>query len=132
MHRFLIAGLAGLWLASPSLAQMGPIVDLSWNTTDGGGGVSVGGGFRLSATIGQSDAGVMTGGGYEIAGGFWAGVTDTCYADCNTDGALTVADFGCFQTRFVAADPYADCGGDGLLTVADFGCFQTKFVLGCP
>ena len=55
-----------------------------------------------------------------------------CYADCNTDGQLTVADFGCFQTKFVAGDPYADCNGDGNRTVADFGCFQTKFVAGCP
>jgi hypothetical protein len=55
-----------------------------------------------------------------------------CYPDCNGDSALTVADFGCFQTRFVAADPYADCNGDSALTVADFGCFQTKFVAGCP
>jgi hypothetical protein len=55
-----------------------------------------------------------------------------CYPDCNGDGALTVADFGCFQTRFVAGDPYADCNGDGVRTVADFGCFQTRFVAGCP
>ncbi len=59
--------------------------------------------------------------------------TDTpCYADCTKDGSLTVADFGCFQTRFVAGDPYADCNGAGGLTVADFGCFQTEFVAGCP
>ncbi len=55
-----------------------------------------------------------------------------CYPDCNADCALTVADFGCFQTKFVAGDPYADCNGDGSLTVADFGCFQTKFVAACP
>ncbi len=55
-----------------------------------------------------------------------------CYPDCNADGALTVADFGCFQTKFVLGDLYADCNGQGGLTVADFGCFQTKFVLGCP
>jgi hypothetical protein len=57
---------------------------------------------------------------------------EACYPDCNADGALTVADFGCFQTRFVAGDPYADCNGDGQRTVADFGCFQTRFVSGCP
>ncbi len=56
----------------------------------------------------------------------------TCYPDCNGDGSLTVADFGCFQTKFVAGDPYADCNGAGGLTVADFGCFQTQFVAGCP
>ena len=36
------------------------------------------------------------------------------------------------ETKFVAGDPYADCNADGALTVADFGCFQTKFVVGCP
>ncbi len=55
-----------------------------------------------------------------------------CYAGCNASGSLTVADFGCFQTRSVAGDPYADCNADSALTVADFGCFQTKFVAGCP
>ncbi|MFM9997260.1 MAG: hypothetical protein ACKVU4_15835 [Phycisphaerales bacterium] len=59
-------------------------------------------------------------------------VEATCYPDCNADAALTVADFGCFQTKFVIGDPYADCSGDGNLTVADFGCFQTRFVVGCP
>jgi hypothetical protein len=57
---------------------------------------------------------------------------DSCYPDCNADGALTVADFGCFQTRFVAGDPYADCNNDSTLTVQDFGCFQSRFVAGCP
>ena len=76
-------------------------------------------------------------GGFTTAGGQTAnniarwGCPD-CYADCNEDGALTVADFGCFQTKFAAADPYADCNGIGGLTVADFGCFQTQFVAGCP
>ncbi len=55
-----------------------------------------------------------------------------CYADCTDDGALTVADFGCFQTKFVSGEPYADCNASGGLSVADFGCFQTKFVAGCP
>ncbi len=55
-----------------------------------------------------------------------------CYPDCNAMGGLTVADFACFQTKFVAGDPYADCNGVGGLTIADFGCFQTKFVAGCP
>ncbi len=61
-----------------------------------------------------------------------ASLTVLCYADCNQSGSLTVADFTCFQTRFVAGDPYADCNQSGTLTVADFTCFQTKFVAGCP
>jgi hypothetical protein len=56
----------------------------------------------------------------------------TCYPDCNGDGVLGLADFGCFQTKFALGDPYADCNGDGILGLADFGCFQTKFALGCP
>ena len=56
----------------------------------------------------------------------------TCYADCNHDCTLTVADFGCFQTSFVTGDEYADCNGNGAFTIADWGCFQTRFVAGCP
>lgn len=57
---------------------------------------------------------------------------DACYPDCNTDGALTIADFGCYQAKFVASDPYADCNASGTLTIADFACFQAAFVTGCP
>ncbi len=60
------------------------------------------------------------------------GVIDLCYADCNRSGSLSVADFSCFQGKFIAADPYADCNGSGGLTIADFICFQVKFVAGCP
>ncbi|MFM9995243.1 MAG: hypothetical protein ACKVU4_05520 [Phycisphaerales bacterium] len=55
-----------------------------------------------------------------------------CYADCNASGTLTIADFGCFQGKYVLGDLYADCTADGQLTVADFGCYQGKYVLGCP
>ncbi|MCC6660238.1 MAG: hypothetical protein IT437_05060 [Phycisphaerales bacterium] len=65
--------------------------------------------------------------------------TGNCYADCNRDGALTLADFGCFQTKYALRDPYANCNLDlnpGSLTnglsVADYMCFQTKFAAGCP
>ncbi|MCC6659619.1 MAG: PQQ-binding-like beta-propeller repeat protein [Phycisphaerales bacterium] len=55
-----------------------------------------------------------------------------CGPDCNADGSLNLADFGCFQTRFALGEPYADCNGDGVRNLADFGCFQTLFALGCP
>ncbi|MFM9996106.1 MAG: proprotein convertase P-domain-containing protein [Phycisphaerales bacterium] len=55
-----------------------------------------------------------------------------CYPDCNLSGNLTVADFGCFQGKYVLGDMYADCNASGTLTVADFGCYQGKYVLGCP
>jgi hypothetical protein len=125
-----------LCAASSALAQAGGPYDLSWSTIDGGGATfSTGGPYSLGGTIGQPDAGPaapMTGGAFSLVGGFWLGAGDWCQPDCNHDGTLTVADFGCFQTKFVLGDPYADCNADGTLTVADFGCFQTKFVQGCP
>ena len=55
-----------------------------------------------------------------------------CYPDCNADGVLNLADFGCFTTRYALGDPYADCNTDGVRDLADFGCFQTQFAFGCP
>ena len=80
---------------------------------------------------------LVAGGDFLFAGGRvsvgWARWgCEGCYPDCNADGALTVQDFGCFQTGFFLNDPYADCNTDGALTIADFGCFQTRFVAGCP
>ncbi|MFM9996467.1 MAG: hypothetical protein ACKVU4_11785 [Phycisphaerales bacterium] len=62
--------------------------------------------------------------------GGWLGAA--CFPDCNEDGVLSVADFGCFQGRYVLGSQAADCNGDGQLSVGDFGCFQGKFVVGCP
>jgi hypothetical protein len=48
--------------------------DLSWFTIDSGGATfSTGGSYSLGGTIGQSDAGVLSGGTYTLAGGFWDG-----------------------------------------------------------
>jgi len=45
--------------------------DLSWFSIDGGGGVSNGASYALTGTIGQPDAGALSGGVYNLAGGFW-------------------------------------------------------------
>ena len=47
--------------------------DLSWWTVDGGGNESTGGGYTIVGTIGQVDAGRMTGDGFILYGGFWHG-----------------------------------------------------------
>ena len=44
---------------------------IDWWTVGGGGGNSAGGGFTLSGTVGQPDAGRMSGGSYSLEGGFW-------------------------------------------------------------
>jgi hypothetical protein len=45
---------------------------IDWYTIDGGGGASTGGVYTVSGTIGQPDAGAMSGGSYSLTGGFWA------------------------------------------------------------
>jgi hypothetical protein len=48
--------------------------ELMWSTIDGGGYMfSTGGGYSLGGTMGQPDAGALSGGGYTLIGGFWGG-----------------------------------------------------------
>src|SRR5437763_10952286 len=49
----------------------GQSYSIDWFTIDGGGGTSSGGQYSLSGTIGQPDAGHLTGGTYTLEGGFW-------------------------------------------------------------
>ena len=44
---------------------------IDWFTIDGGGGTSTGGVYSITGTIGQPDAGVLSGGSYSLVGGFW-------------------------------------------------------------
>lgn len=74
-----------------------------WFTLDGGGGISAGGPYAVTGTIGQADAGApLAGGPYSLVGGFW-GVSVV-----QTPGAprLTVARAGSGQvTIWWPADP---------------------------
>jgi len=78
---FLIILLLGLTLSGIVVAQTSGLYDLSWHTIDGGGGSATGGGYTLTGSVGQPDAGAaMTGGGYSLKGGFWnAGGDSTKY-----------------------------------------------------
>jgi hypothetical protein len=79
---------------------------IDWHTHDGGGAggtsSSVGGGYDLAGTIGQPDASSpaspMTGGAFQLVGGFWA-ATQVCYCpgDMNGDGAKNGLDV----TKFI-------------------------------
>lgn len=40
---------------------------------DGGGQTCTGGPYTLTGTLGQPDAGILSGGGYVVSGGFWPG-----------------------------------------------------------
>jgi len=121
-------------------AQAGGPYDLSWSTIDGGGAMSSSGGvYSLSGTIGQPDAGALSGGSYGCGGGFWGadgGVS--CYANCDlstTAPILNVLDFACFLNRFASGDPYANCDNSTtppVLNVQDFACYLNRFAAGCP
>ncbi|MBI4325199.1 MAG: hypothetical protein HY674_08030 [Chloroflexi bacterium] len=65
---------AGLLLATGSLnAVRAQSYSIDWSTIDGGGGVSTGGVYQVSGTIGQPDAGAaIMGGNYSVSGGFWS------------------------------------------------------------
>jgi len=68
----MLVSVALLLLAGVALAN--GVYEIPWFTADGGGGTwSEGGGFSLGGTIGQPDAGALSGGEYTLLGGFWAG-----------------------------------------------------------
>jgi hypothetical protein len=56
--------------AGPALPALGQFA-IPWHTIDGGGGTSTGGVYSVSGTIGQPDAGAMSGGPFTLHGGFW-------------------------------------------------------------
>jgi hypothetical protein len=70
----LIILLGGLLLATTAHTSTSEGYNLSWWTVDGGGGtLAIEGGYSLSGTVGQPDAGLLAGSGYTLSGGFWVG-----------------------------------------------------------
>src|ERR1035437_4782228 len=70
MNRKLVSGMA---LAFAMMAMVAQAQDytVDWFTMDGGGGTSTGGLYAVSGTIGQPDAGRLSGGNYTLDGRFW-------------------------------------------------------------
>jgi len=114
--------------------------EVNWFTVDGGGGMeSTGGAFRLSGTIGQPDAGVMSGGTFTLTGGFWAGasvVGGPCIGDANGDGAIDLADLATvltfFGTQSGATFSQGDFDGDGDVDLGDLANLLIVFGSQCP
>ena len=72
VQSFILIIAAFLLVTIVAYAQDG--FDLSWSTVDGGGThFSTGGDYSMGGTIGQPDAGVLSGGDYTLSGGFWSG-----------------------------------------------------------
>jgi len=66
-----VFGAAVLLLSISSASLFAQNYSIDWFTIDGGGGTSTGGVYSVSGTIGQPDAGHMSGGNFTIDGGFW-------------------------------------------------------------
>jgi hypothetical protein len=58
-------GLAVVLVGAP------PQFAVDWSAVAGGGGRSTGGVYAVSGTIGQPDAGTISGGDFALVGGFW-------------------------------------------------------------
>lgn len=107
--------------------------ELTRVTVDGGGAMrATGGGFELSGTIGQPDAGLLTGVGFELTGGFWFAVAT---GDQNEDGAVDLVDYSVFEACMTGPDggaPGAGCevldaDRNGTIDLADFAVIQATF-----
>ena len=72
MKKCLFICLAALAALISGIRVQAQNFSIDWFTIDGGGGSSTGGGYALNGTIGQPDAGVMSGGPYVLTGGFWS------------------------------------------------------------
>lgn len=82
MKPLCLAAFLGLAIGSSAFAQT---YSIDWYTIDGGGGTSTGGVYSVSGTIGQPDAGHMSGGNFTVDGGFWGII-----AAIQTPGAPTL------------------------------------------
>jgi len=128
----LILSLAPVLLAGSAHAQ---VYEIPWYTIDAGGEMfTFGGDFELSGTIGQYDAGTLSGGTFELAGGFWpvAMVAPPCVADFNNDGTVNTIDMLAFLNAWTAGDPSADINGDGNVNTLDVIAFLNLWTAGCP
>ena len=115
--------------------------EITSHTIDGGGGFSAGGSFELEGTIGQHDAGPndgMTGGGFALVGGFWAGAVPACgcLGDMNGDGARNGSDIQQFVDCVVSGGSCtcADVNGVNGIGLDDVPAFVADLLVngGCP
>ena len=104
----------GLSIAGAAQAQFA----IDWWTVDGGGAMfSTGGNYSLGGTIGQPDAGVMSGGNFTLVGGFWAVTLPSapapCLGDADCSGAVDFFDIDPFVAKLgcPSSDPVGCAAG---------------------
>jgi hypothetical protein len=129
------------WLVAGAIQTQAQLT-IDWFTVGDPGATSDGGNYSLSGTIGQADAGEMSGGNYALTGGFWSlyslpdtssGIEGDVSPRAQANGVVSVTDWvqvGRFVAGLDAASvgaefQRADCApratlGDGRLTVSDW------------
>jgi hypothetical protein len=135
MKTTLLAAVGTYALASFALAQP---FEIRWSTIDGGGGTSTGGIYSVSGTIGQADAGTLSGGVFEVRGGYWTGFSGgqpSCPADFNDDGFVDFFDYvdyvTCFEDSVCPPGKSADFNADQFVDFFDYADFVAAFEAGC-
>lgn len=132
MSRFILFIIAVVTLAGSAAV---PAMEISWYTIDGGGTTSAGGDFLVRGTIGQPDTGTLTGGGYVLAGGFWAARAEPpVLGDCDHDVDVDLDDYACFSAcvlgpgHGLSSDclPF-DADDDGDVDLIDYARFAAQF-----
>ena len=104
---------------------------IDWYSINGGGGLSRGGPYQITGTIGQSDAGYLDGGPYEMLGGYWTG------------GPLCIVNlehFALFASHWLESPCGTDdnwCGGadldkQGDVNVIDLEILASHWLDTCP
>ncbi len=131
MKRF---GLALITCATTAVVlAVPPEFEITRSSIDGGGVMrSTGGGFELSGTIGQPDAGVLEGGDFVLTGGLWFELPPT---DCNDDGIVSLLDHETFTACLSGPNgsidaspcPCFDVDGDSRITLSDYAQLQAGF-----
>ncbi len=134
-----VCGSVGLWVCGSVVAQE---YSMRWSSIDGGGGRSTAQpDVDLLGVIGQPDAGVSTGGGYTLFGGFLPLSPPSAVAgDCDADGDADLNDYTFFQGTcftgpqeapdFPGLDPQCGCADmdhDGDVDLLDGRLFQAAF-----
>lgn len=134
LKKFPFVMLAAMVLAAPAFADD---FDVPWFTVDGGGGFSAAGVFEVEGTIGQPDAGYMSGGSFEIVGGFWGVPAGSepppCPGDLDGDHDVDIGDLSTLLSQFgsIGTGLSGDLDNDGDVDITDLSTLLSTFGVIC-